>query len=101
VFYQVVKKNLRVPEIEDRRCDRFVVVKRAPFAIAVIYGFWVFFCEFAGTLFTDGFFVKIFDGYWLPWLKVQPTSLVATRAKRRKTLRASLLSSTSRLASSR
>ncbi len=40
-----------------------------PFAIAVIYGFWAFFSEFAGTLFTDGFFVKIFDGYWLPWLQ--------------------------------
>ena len=40
-----------------------------PFAIAVIYGFWAFFCEFAGTLFTDGFFCKIFDGHWLPWLQ--------------------------------
>jgi len=40
-----------------------------PFAIAVMYGFWMFFREFAGTLFTDGFFVKIFDGHWLPWLQ--------------------------------
>jgi ferrous iron transport protein B len=40
-----------------------------PVAIAVIYGFWVFFCEFAGTLFTDGFFVKLFDEHWLPWLQ--------------------------------
>lgn len=39
-----------------------------PLAIAVLYG-WAFFCEFAGTLFTDGFFVKVFDGYWLPYLK--------------------------------
>ncbi len=40
-----------------------------PFAIAVIYGFWGFFCEFAGTLFTDGFMCKIFDEHWLPWLQ--------------------------------
>lgn len=40
-----------------------------PVAIAVIYGFWSFFCDFAGTLFTDGFMVKIFDEHWLPWLQ--------------------------------
>jgi ferrous iron transport protein B len=40
-----------------------------PFAVAVIYGFWMFFRGFAGTLFTDGFLVKIFDGLWLPWLQ--------------------------------
>jgi ferrous iron transport protein B len=40
-----------------------------PVAIAVIYGFWAFFCEFAGTLFTDGFMCKIFDEHWLPWLQ--------------------------------
>lgn len=40
-----------------------------PFAIAVIYGFWGFFSEFAGTLFTDGFMCKIFDEHWLPWLQ--------------------------------
>lgn len=39
-----------------------------PFAIAVLYGFWAFFGAVAG-FFTDGFFVKIFDGYWLPWLQ--------------------------------
>ena len=40
-----------------------------PVAIAVIYGFWSFFCEFAGTLFTDGFMVRLFDEHWLPWLQ--------------------------------
>ncbi len=40
-----------------------------PVAIAVIYGFWSFFCDFAGTLFTDGFMVKLFDEHWLPWLQ--------------------------------
>jgi ferrous iron transport protein B len=39
-----------------------------PFAIAVLYGFWAFFSSFAG-FFTDGFFVKIFDNHWLPWLQ--------------------------------
>jgi len=58
------------PSLKDALAD--ITVRPAtgiPFAIAVIYGFWVFFCEFAGTLFTDGFFVKIFDGHWLPWLQ--------------------------------
>ena len=58
------------PSLKDALAD--VTVRPAtgiPFAIAVIYGFWAFFCEFAGTLFTDGFFVKIFDGHWLPWLQ--------------------------------
>jgi ferrous iron transport protein B len=40
-----------------------------PVAIAVIYGFWSFFCDFAGTLFTDGFMVRLFDEHWLPWLQ--------------------------------
>jgi len=40
-----------------------------PVAIAVLYGFWSFFCDFAGTLFTDGFMVRIFDEHWLPWLQ--------------------------------
>ena len=39
-----------------------------PFAIAILYGFWAFFSAFAG-FFTDGFFVKLFDNYWLPWLQ--------------------------------
>ncbi len=39
-----------------------------PFAIAVLYGFWAFFGAFAG-FFTDGFFVSLFDGHWLPWLQ--------------------------------
>jgi ferrous iron transport protein B len=40
-----------------------------PVAIAVIYGFWSFFGDFAGTLFTDGFMVRLFDEHWLPWLQ--------------------------------
>jgi len=40
-----------------------------PIAIAVLYGFWSVFCSFAGTLFTDGFFVKLFDGHFLPWIQ--------------------------------
>jgi ferrous iron transport protein B len=40
-----------------------------PVAIAVIYGFWSFFVDFAGTLFTDGFMVRLFDEHWLPWLQ--------------------------------
>lgn len=58
------------PSLKDALAD--VTVRPAtgiPFAIAVVYGFWAFFCEFAGTLFTDGFFVKLFDGHWLPWLQ--------------------------------
>ena len=39
-----------------------------PIALAVLYGFWSFFGSFAG-FFTDGFFVKFFDGVWLPWLQ--------------------------------
>ncbi|MFP4646665.1 MAG: nucleoside recognition domain-containing protein [Candidatus Acetothermia bacterium] len=39
-----------------------------PFAIAVLYGFWAFFGAFAG-FFTDGFFIPLFDGHWLPWLQ--------------------------------
>lgn len=38
-----------------------------PFALAILYGFWTFFGEFAG-LFTDGFFVRIFGTHWIPWL---------------------------------
>ena len=39
-----------------------------PVAIAVMYGFWSVFGSFAG-FFTDGFFVRLFDAYWLPWLQ--------------------------------
>ena len=39
-----------------------------PVAVAVLYGFWSVFSSFAGFC-TDGFLVKIFDGYWLPWLQ--------------------------------
>ena len=40
-----------------------------PIAITVLYGFWSVFCSFAGTLFTDGFFVKLFDEHFLPWMQ--------------------------------
>ena len=39
-----------------------------PFAIAVLYGMWGFFGAVAG-FFTDGYFVPLFDRYWLPWLQ--------------------------------
>lgn len=39
-----------------------------PIALAVLYGFWSFFSAFAG-FFTDGFFVRLFDNHWLPWLQ--------------------------------
>ena len=39
-----------------------------PVAIAIMYGFWSVFGSFAG-FFTDGFFVRLFDAYWLPWLQ--------------------------------
>jgi len=40
-----------------------------PIAITVLYGFWSVFSSFAGTLCTDGFFVKLFDGHFLPWVQ--------------------------------
>jgi len=40
-----------------------------PIAIAVLYGFWSIFGSFAGTLCTDGFFVKIFDVHFLPFMQ--------------------------------
>lgn len=40
-----------------------------PVAIAVLYAFWSIFGSFAGSLMTDGFMVKLFDNYWLPWLQ--------------------------------
>jgi len=40
-----------------------------PIAIAILYGFWSVFSSFAGTLCTDGFFVKLFDGHFLPWIQ--------------------------------
>ena len=39
-----------------------------PVAIAILYGFWSVFGSFAG-FFTDGFFVRLFDASWLPWLQ--------------------------------
>jgi len=40
-----------------------------PIAIAALYGFWSVFSSFAGTLCTDGFFVKLFDEHFLPWIQ--------------------------------
>ncbi|MBP2133302.1 ferrous iron transport protein B [Methanomicrobium sp. W14] len=40
-----------------------------PVAIGVMYAFWSIFSSFAGTLCTDGFFVKFFDKYFLPWIQ--------------------------------
>jgi ferrous iron transport protein B len=40
-----------------------------PIVIGVLYGFWSIFCSFAGTLWTDGFMVKIFDEHFLPWMQ--------------------------------
>ena len=40
-----------------------------PVAIAVLYGFWSVFSSFAGALCTDGFFCKLFDGHFLPWMQ--------------------------------
>lgn len=37
-----------------------------PVAIAALYAFWSLFSSFAG-MFTDGFFVPLFDEHWLPW----------------------------------
>ncbi len=39
-----------------------------PFAIAILFAFWSVFSTFAGLV-TDGFMVKAFDLYWLPWLQ--------------------------------
>jgi len=39
-----------------------------PFAIAILFAFWSVFTTFAGLV-TDGFMVKAFDLYWLPWLQ--------------------------------
>ncbi|WP_181685198.1 ferrous iron transport protein B [Halorhabdus salina] len=39
-----------------------------PFAVAVLYGVWTVFSAVAG-FFTDGYFVPLFDDYWLPWLQ--------------------------------
>ena len=40
-----------------------------PVALGVLYAFWSVFGSFAGALCTDGFFVKFFDNYFLPWLQ--------------------------------
>jgi ferrous iron transport protein B len=40
-----------------------------PVALTVLYAFWSIFGSFAGALVTDGFMVKLFDNYWLPWIQ--------------------------------
>jgi ferrous iron transport protein B len=67
---ETVEVGAYEPSLRDALAD--VTVRPAtgiPFAIAVIFGFWSFFCDFAGTLFTDGFMCKVFDGHWLPFLQ--------------------------------
>ncbi len=71
---RIAKETIEVgvyePTLRDAIADVTVrPLTGIPFAIAVIYGFWTFFVEFAGTLFTDGFFVKIFDVHFLPWIQ--------------------------------
>jgi len=39
-----------------------------PFAIAMLYAFWSIFVSFSGLV-TDGFMVRIFDDYYLPWIQ--------------------------------
>ena len=75
---QVVEFGEYKPTLNDAIAELTVrPLTGIPVAVAVLYGFWAFFCEFAGTLFTDGFFVKLFDGYWLPWLQNSFASLGA------------------------
>ncbi|MBE9482393.1 MAG: ferrous iron transporter B [Chloroflexi bacterium] len=69
---RIAKETVEVgtykPTLRDAIAD--VTVRPAtgiPFAIAIIYGFWMFFGTFAG-FFTDGFFVKIFGDHYIPWL---------------------------------
>lgn len=67
---QTVEFGVRKHTLKDAIAELTVrPLTGIPVAIAVMYGFWAFFCEFAGTLFTDGFMVKIFDEHWLPWLQ--------------------------------
>lgn len=69
---RIAKETIEVgayePTLKDAVAD--ITVRPAtgiPFAIAILYGFWTFFGEFAG-FFTDGFFVRIFGTHWIPWL---------------------------------
>jgi ferrous iron transport protein B len=66
---QTVEVGVYEPTLRDALAD--LTVRPAtgiPFAIAIVYGVWMFFCGFAG-FFTDGFFVRIFDCHWLPFLQ--------------------------------
>ncbi len=67
---ETVKFGDYEPTLRDELAD--ITVKPLtgiPFAIAVLYGFWAFFNEFAGTFLTDGFLTKIFDSNYLPWIQ--------------------------------
>jgi len=67
---ETVELGAYEPTLGDALADVTVkAVTGIPFAIAVLYGFWLFFSEFAGTLLTDGFLVKIFDVHFLPWIQ--------------------------------
>jgi ferrous iron transport protein B len=71
---RIAKRTVEVgaykPTLKDALAD--LTVRPAtgiPIAIAVIFGLWAFFCNFAGALFTDGFLVRLFDVQWLPWIQ--------------------------------
>ncbi len=67
---KTVKFGAYKPTLKDAIAE--VTVKPLtgiPLAIAVLFGFWMFFCDFAGTLFTDGFLVELFDEHFLPWIQ--------------------------------
>ncbi len=67
---ETVELGTYEPTLRDALADITVKpVTGIPFAIAVLYGFWAFFNEFAGTLITDGFLTKLFDGHFLPWIQ--------------------------------
>ena len=67
---KTVKFGAYKPTLKDAIAE--VTVKPLtgiPLALAVLFGFWMFFCDFAGTLFTDGFLVELFDEHYLPWVQ--------------------------------
>ena len=69
---RITKETIEVgtyePTLRDAIADITVrPLTGIPFAIAVIYGFWMFFGTFAG-FFTDGFFAKIFGDHFMPWM---------------------------------
>ncbi len=69
IVERVVTYQDREPSLSEL-IGRLAVSPRIglPFAVAVLYGMWSFFTAVAG-FFTDGYFVPVFDNYWLPWLQ--------------------------------